>query len=128
MLFFNFQISRFLISGGVSTSLHWGAMILLIRYGLDAGLSTAIGSLAGALVNYILQYRYTFCCSLPHSIVVPRYIASISVSWLANLFLFIFLYELVMFPVIASQLLTTALVTLINYYLYQSRVFCVNYK
>lgn len=119
----NRQPLGFLVSGGTATLVHWVTMALLIDGSMPPAAATAIGSLAGAATNYALQRRLAFRNSGPHGAVVPRYALSCATSWLANLVLFRLLFELAGLPVPPAQILTTGLVTGLNYQMYKRLVF-----
>ena len=114
---------RYLISGGAATVLHWGIMAFLMVAGLSPGTSTALGALAGALFNYVLQFHYTFRSSQPHVEVVPRYLLLTLLSWCANNALFAMLHGFASLSVVRAQILTTLCVTALNFVLYRRFVF-----
>lgn len=118
---------RYLISGGVATLLHWSAMAVLIGAGLSASTSTALGALAGALFNYLLQFHFTFRSNQTHFDAVPRYLLITLLSWCANNALFALLHGFTSLSVVKSQLLTTVLVTALNFVLYRRFVFNERY-
>jgi len=114
---------RFLTSGGLATGVHWSLMWLLIQLGMDATLATAIGAAAGAVANYVLQYYHTFKCQTAHASVIPDYLKVVLVGWMANILLFYLLYNYLLNNAAWAQLLTTALVTVLNFTLYHKVVF-----
>lgn len=118
---------RYLISSGIATLLHWSAMAVLIGAGLSASTSTALGALAGALFNYLLQFHSTFRSSQTHFDAVPRYLLITLLSWCANNALFALLHGFTSLSVVESQLLTTVAVTVLNFVLYRRFVFNERY-
>lgn len=114
---------RYVSSGGASTALHWITMAWLIFYGISPLVSTGLGALAGAALNYFLQFYFTFPSSNKHQTTVPRYVLITLLSWLSNSGLFFLLFKATALPVSLVQLVTTALVTLLNFFLYQRLVF-----
>src|SRR5699024_5113999 len=102
--------SRFLISGGSATALHWGAMSILITLGADAVVATAVGAALGAVSNYLLQFHRTFQARAQHSRAMPRYFAVVCVGWLVNQLVFMGLHEGLALAVTPAQVLTTLLV------------------
>lgn len=61
------QFVRFAGVGSVSAIAHYGLLILLVQLvGVDAVLASAAGALLGAVVNYSLNYRFTFRSSKQH--------------------------------------------------------------
>ncbi|WP_228160489.1 MULTISPECIES: GtrA family protein [Marinobacter] len=116
-------MTGFLASGGLATALHWSVMAGLWGLGVAPALATATGSAAGAGVNYGLQRRLAFGVASPHRRALPRYLLSCSLAWLSNVLLFAFLHSVAACPVALAQVATTALVTGLNYCLYQRFVF-----
>lgn len=114
---------RYLISGGAATALHWGLMTLLMIAGLSPGTSTALGALAGALFNYVLQFHFTFRSSQAHVEAVPRYLLITLLSWCVNNALFAILHGFASQTVVRAQFLTTLCVTALNFVLYRRFVF-----
>jgi putative flippase GtrA len=55
------QFLRFALAGAVGTAAHF-AMLLWLRRGFEisAALASTGGFVAGAVVNYVLNYRFTF--------------------------------------------------------------------
>ncbi len=114
---------RFVLSGGLATAVHWSLMALLIRFHLSAEVATALGALAGAIANYLLQQHFTFRVRLGHARALPRYVLVMVLGWLANLGLFTALHGWLELGVSPAQLITTALVALFNFTLYRRVVF-----
>lgn len=114
---------RFITSGGLATGIHWLTMWLLVQRGIDATVSTAIGAAIGAAANYLLQYYHTFRCRHRHSIVLPAYLKACLAGWVANIVLFYLLYHFLIANAAWAQFITTALVTLLNFYMYKKVVF-----
>ena len=114
---------RFVASGGVATLSHWLAMALLMAAGTSPVMATSSGAVVGALVNYLMQKAYTFRSSNSHHIELPRYVAACALLWLANQLLFMLLMRLLDLSIPSIQLLTTAVVALLSYWLYRRMVF-----
>ncbi|CBL46151.1 GtrA-like protein [gamma proteobacterium HdN1] len=114
---------RYLLSGGSATVLHWSCMWLLLQLNVHANVATAIGALAGACLNYVLQFHFTFRSSSSHINTLPRYVAASLTSWSANSLLFALLYSALGFPPVFAQLITTACILLLNFTLYRRLVF-----
>jgi putative flippase GtrA len=114
---------RFLAAGGLATLSHWLTMALLIVTGTAPSLATAIGAVAGAGVNYLMQKVYAFRSANSHGFALPRYVAACVLLWLSNLLLFVLLHRLFTLPVVPAQFLTTAFVAMLSYWLYRHMVF-----
>jgi len=65
----------YLAVGAVGTALHYLLMVALIEAArLGAVLAATCGFAAGAAVNYLLNYHYTFRSQQPHAIALPRFL------------------------------------------------------
>lgn len=117
------QPLRFLVSGGFSTGVHWLVMSLLVLAGLTAEVSTAVGALVGALVNYQLQHRFAFRSNREHRSAFTRYVIACVVNWVTNLLLFTALHRLTGLSVAPAQVLTSAIIAILSYTLYKRLVF-----
>jgi len=114
---------RFGVAGAVSTAVHWSVMAALILLGGDAAWATGAGAVAGAAANYPLQRKYAFTSRCAHHYALPRYLAVCAIAWIANLACFGFLQSALDQSVIVSQALTTAVVAVLSYVLYSTKVF-----
>ena len=117
------QALRFVASSLGATLTHWLLMLVLIVTGMIPAWATAIGALAGAMVNYLLQYRFTFACSAAHGPVLLRYLLVCVVTWCANLGIFLVLYPTIIISPVFAQGVTTFAVALLSFLLYKKAVF-----
>ncbi len=117
------QIKKFIIGGGSATLLHYSTMALLIFIGIKPLYATTIGAFFGAVLNYILQYHYTFESDKSHLHAIISYSISVSFGFFANSLLFALLYDKIQINLIVSQLITTAIITIFNYIIYKHIVF-----
>lgn len=120
------ELKRFIFSGGSATLAHLGIMALLIKLGTDPMLSTSAGMASGAVLNYILQYYYTFDTNAKHHRSILKYFVSVCISFVSNLLLFMLFYKILKNDALVSQLFTSALVALQNYWIYKKFVFLRN--
>jgi len=68
------QFLRYAGAGALGTALHYAVLIGLVQLArLDAVLASTAGAIAGALVNYALNYRYTFASDRAHRRALPRF-------------------------------------------------------
>lgn len=116
-------LSRYLISGGLATLLHWGTMAWLISVAISANTATALGALTGALLNYLLQFHFTFRSTQAHSDAIPRYLLITSLNWCVNNALFAGLRGFTPLGVPVAQLITTLFVMVLNFIMYRRFVF-----
>ncbi|CAM4316124.1 GtrA family protein [Kerstersia similis] len=117
------QTVRFCLNGGIATALHYLLMLALLHTGLAPTPATATGALAGALANYLLQYRYTFHSPARHAAAATKYLLSVLVSWPLNLLFFVVLHTGLALPVFPAQLLATFLLAICNYWISKRFVF-----
>jgi len=116
-------VFKFIISGGSATVVHLSFLSLLVWIGVDPLVSTSVGVLAGAVVNYLLQYYYTFNADVKHNKSVRNYMITVCFSFGSNFILFAIFHNLLGLDVLVSQLLTSALVAVQNYIIYKKFVF-----
>jgi putative flippase GtrA len=85
---------RYLISGGLATSVHFSVLIGLLEYHLVSPVqATMLGAFCGFLVNYPMQYAWTFKAKGPHKRFFARYLIvtllmfalNAGIFWLASL-------------------------------------------
>jgi len=85
---------RYLVSGGLATGVHFSALIALIEYQLTTPVqATMIGAACGFLVNYHIQFHWTFKVSGSHRRFFTRYLLisalmfglNAQIFWLATL-------------------------------------------
>ena len=116
-------VSRFLVSGGIATAVHWVTFWGLIHLQIEAVLASSIGAFAGAVMNYILQYFFTFKMKRLHKQALLAYIPTLTISWLLNLGLFYSLYGSLFPEPLMAQVVTTSIIMLVNFLLYKKVVF-----
>jgi putative flippase GtrA len=68
------QFVAFSWIGALSTGLHFLSLGLLVeQVGLDPVVASCTGFLVLVLLNYYLNYRYTFRSDVPHVAALPRF-------------------------------------------------------
>lgn len=61
------RLVRFTLVGGVATALQYLVLVVLVRAGnLEPTAASSVGFAASAVVNYLLNYRFTFRSDRPH--------------------------------------------------------------
>lgn len=105
------QFIRFAGVGCMSAIGHYGLLILLVRgAGVAAVPASTAGALLGALINYSLNYHFTFRSSKSHRESIAKFAVVAVVGLLLNtLFMWIGV-ELLHLHYLLSQILTTGLV------------------
>lgn len=79
------QMLRFAAVGAVGTMVQylvlWTGVDLLV---LSAAVSSGAGYILGSIVNYLLNYKFTFRSEKSHTDAVSKYYAIIAVGWCIN--------------------------------------------
>lgn len=119
----NARPARFVVAGGLATTVHWAAMAAGVAAGMDAVAATASGAAVGAAANYALQRRALDAGAVCHRRAVPRYLLACAIAWVANLVVFAALLALTTWTITIAQAVTTAVVAALNFLLYDRLVF-----
>jgi putative flippase GtrA len=70
------QFLRYAAAGAAGTAVHYLVLIVLVQAAaVGAVVASTLGAVAGALVNYRLNHRYTFDSDKPHAHALPRFAA-----------------------------------------------------
>ncbi len=65
---------RFALVGGVATAIQYALLILLVRaFGMAPTPASSIGFVLSAVVNYLLNYRFTFQSNRPHAAAMAKF-------------------------------------------------------
>ena len=81
----NEQFLRFSLVGVASTLTTFVVLVLLVELlHWQASLASVAGYLAGAGLNYVLNYRFTFGSTQRHQVAVPRFLAIMGVGLALN--------------------------------------------
>ena len=112
-----------MVSGGIATVVHWSTLWGLINLQVEAVLASSIGAFVGAIVNYVLQYFFTFKTERQHKQALLAYIPAVAFSWSLNLVLFYSLYGGLFTEPLMAQVVTTAVVAVVNFLVYKKVVF-----
>jgi putative flippase GtrA len=79
------KFSRFLLVGGVCTGLQYVLLIALVEgAALSATLASTIGYLASSVVNYLLNYSFTFRSAAQHRHALPKFVLISSCGLVLN--------------------------------------------
>ena len=116
-------VLRFLLGGGTATLAHWLSMWFFIANGMVPTLATTAGAIVGAVVNYFMQYHITFDSQKSHKNPIALYVVSVLFSTATNAIVFYLIFHTLINHVVISQLLTTAIVMVLNFTLYKKVVF-----
>ena len=76
---------RFALVGGTATAIQYGVLVLLVRgLGMAPTPASSIGFAVSAVVNYALNYRFTFRSDRPHGPATARFGALAGAGLLVN--------------------------------------------
>jgi putative flippase GtrA len=68
------QFLRYATAGVAGTAVQYLVLIVLVQAAaIGAVVASTLGAVAGALVNYHLNHRYTFNSDKPHARALPRF-------------------------------------------------------
>jgi len=111
-------IIKFGMVGAVGTLCHYATLITLVELlRVGAVTATTAGFLAGMLVNYALNYRYTFRSDRPHVQAAPRFFLIGVCTGVLNALLMHLGVVVAGMNYLLIQLVTTAVLFLLNYLL-----------
>lgn len=111
--------------GILGTPVHYLTLILLVEaFGVDPVFAASAGSLAGAWVNYTLNYHYTFKSSKAHSVTAPKFFLIALMTGTLNALLVYLGVDLMGIHYLLVQICATLIVFLTNFALNSSWTFC----
>jgi putative flippase GtrA len=68
------QLIKYGTAGAVGTAVQYAILIGLVEaFHGDPVLASTLGAVAGAIVNYLLNYHYTFRSERPHAVSLAKY-------------------------------------------------------
>lgn len=110
------QFARYIVAGGSALGLHFLLMTLLIETGMSGEVAaSATGFVAGCLLNYTLQYHYTFASDASHGRAAWRYTLVTLSMLILNLLIFKSLLMLTSAGWVLAQLIASAAVFVGNF-------------
>jgi len=82
------QVLRYGMAGTFGTAIHYATLVALVRFAqVSAVAASTVGAVAGAIVNYGVNHRWTFDSERSHSHALPRFagvaLAALAVNALA---------------------------------------------
>lgn len=118
-------IWRFLLhvaTGAISVCAHYLVMALILSFNCEPSIASGIGFFFGALIRFITAYYHVFNPRGSINETLPKFILALVIQGSLNLVLLnIFMY--LNGSVWIAQLMTTLIITFLNYYAYYIWVF-----
>ena len=110
------QFARFTGVGAIGTAAHYALLFALTSVAVDPVAASAAGFVLGALVNYLLNRRYTFASDIAHRTGAPRFFAVATAGLLLNTALMTALVSGVGMHYFPAQLAATVCVLIWNFF------------
>lgn len=110
------QLVRFAAVGALATAIHYVLLIGLVET-MNVGpvAATVLGSIAGALVAYAGNRRYTFNSGVPHARGLPRFLLVASAGLILNASIMALLSGPLGIHYLVAQIVATGVVLLWNF-------------
>ena len=110
------QFTHYVFVGGLGTLAHYLALIALHELlKVDVLYATTAGFIIGALVNYFLNYHFTFKSTHRHRTAAPRFFAVALFGMLLNYLLMYYLQLYLHWFYLFNQIIATAIVVVSTY-------------
>ena len=105
------QFFRYAAAGAIGTAAHFAILAGLGQLArADAVAASTAGAIAGALVNYALNHRFTFASRRAHRIALPRFCAVAGAGILLNAAALAAMLAFVRLHYLAAQIVATGIV------------------
>jgi putative flippase GtrA len=112
------QFLMFAVVGAVGTTAHYAVLIALVQTRTaTVPIATTCGFAVGALINYVLNYRFTFGSGKRHAEALPKFLLVALSGAVLNYAVMWLLTRETSVHYLLAQLGTTALVLVWNYLL-----------
>ena len=109
------QFVRFCLVGSVGTAAHYSALVAIVHLQGKPMIGSIVGFVLGAMVNYVLNYRYTFKSEQRYPVTLAKFFATACAGLALNTLIMGLLISLLNVHYFVSQLLATAGVVLWNF-------------
>lgn len=118
------RLTGYVASGLASTAAHYVVMVALVQWaGWWEVAASSAGFLAGAAVKYPLNYWVVFKSSAAHGRALVRFAIGLAAGFLLNGAILAALLATLDVHYLVSQVLTTGVVTVVNYLLARNWIF-----
>ena len=110
------KFTSFVCVGGIATAFQYIILFLLVELGsFSPVLSSSIGFLLSCILNYSLNYRFTFKSDKKHSEAFSKFMIVASIGLCLNFAVMYFFVNVAGFVYIVSQLFATTVVLMWNF-------------
>ncbi|MEZ5758921.1 MAG: GtrA family protein [Emcibacteraceae bacterium] len=107
------EFIKFTAVGLLSTALHYVVLVILVEmFSLSPVTGTMIGYACGAILNYLLNLRYTFRSDAQHKKAIPKFILMVAAGFIINTSI---MYMLGFIPYLLRQIIATGVVFIWNF-------------
>lgn len=102
---------RYTAAGAIGTAVHFSILAALVHFaGAAPVLASTAGAIAGALVNYAANHRYTFQSRRAHTVALPRFFLVATAGIALNALVLAATLALLPFHYLVAQAIATAVV------------------
>jgi putative flippase GtrA len=108
------QFAQYAGVGAIGTSGHYAVYIALVQAGLHIVAASVAGFVVGALINYWLNYHYTFNSVQPHRQAMTKFF-TIALAGLALNTLIVFVLDRMQWHYLLAQAAATMIVLIWNF-------------
>lgn len=110
------QFMHFVLVGALGTGVQYIVLWLGVEHlGLAAATASGLGYILGSVVNYLLNYFFTFSCDKSHLEAARKYYTVVGIGWLINTGLMALLVNELDWNYWLAQIVTTAIGLLWNF-------------
>jgi putative flippase GtrA len=118
------QFWRYCAVGVVAAALHFAVLVVLVElFAAVPTFASATGFCAAVLLNYWLQYRWTFRADGSHGIMFPLFALIAVLALGVNTVVFWACNVVATLPYLLAQVIATGTVVVVNFYLNRRFVF-----
>lgn len=110
------QFGRFATVGFIATVTTYAVLIFMVeKLQIGAVPASFTGYLVGGLVNYTLNYRFTFRSSNRHQSVLPRFVIVLALGLLLNTAIMFLAVDIIQVHYLFAQLIAVSIVLVWSY-------------
>lgn len=113
----NSEPIKFLLVGGTATAVQYVALVLLVELvSMNPVIASVLGYIAGAVVNYLLNYYFTFLSEGKHFQTALKFSVVVTSALSLNALIMYICTELLQIHYMISQVIATLLVLVWNFF------------